>query len=311
MIEIKWGGGRPIADGPFFALVFLAAGLLAGLLGFIVHYGPAYDRAMDVCRQTLDTIGDGWYLFGLWFPRFLVLLIVGLTIFSLGRQWWITQRLIHRLLGAQANLPRRLRRLAQELDLREYLDYVADSSMAYAFTYGFRQPRICLTSGLLRLLDERELRAVLLHERHHLVSRDPLKIWMSRALSSALFFLPIAHDLRDRYMAGKEIAADEATAASFKNELPLASALLKLLNANSRPLGVEGLAAIGSFNVTEERIQRLLNHNPTRIGNGSIRRAIVSCIIVGLIFTSSYAPLWTTSRTNLSNSECVSELHWK
>jgi len=311
VIEIKWRGGRPIADVPFFALVCLTAGLLAGLSGFVVHYGPAYDRAMDVCRQTLETIGDGWQLFGLWFPRFMVCLIVGLTVFSLGRQWWITRRLIHRLLGAQANLPRRVRRLAQELDLGDALDYVADSSVAYAFTYGFRQPRICLTSGLLRLLDERELRAVLIHERHHLMSRDPFKVWLSRALSSALFFLPIAHDLRDRYMAGKEIAADEATAATFKSELPLASALLKLLNANSRALGVEGLAAIGAFNVTEERIQRLLNHHPTRVGSGSIRRTIVSCIIVGLIFTSSYAPLWATSRTHLSNSECVSEMHWR
>ncbi len=307
MIEIKWRGGRPIADMPFYGLIFVAAGLLATLLGFAIHYGPAYHQAMDACRETWDAIDDGLPLFGQWFPRFLVLLIVGLAGFSLSRQWWITRRLMGQLLATQSKLPRRLRRLARELGLSGHLDYVADSSAAYAFTYGLRQPRICLTSGLLHLLNESELRAVLLHERQHLVSRDPLKIWISRALSSALFFLPVAHDLRDRYMAGKEIAADEATAALVRSELPLASALLKLLNANSRPLGVEQLAAIGSFNVTEERIQRLLSDRPAETRARSVRRAIASCIIVGIIFTSSYAPLWATSHHNdLANSECVS-----
>lgn len=308
MIEVKWRGGRPIADVPFYALIFVAAGLLASLLGFVIHYGPAYHRAMDVCRETWDSLSDGLTLFGLWFPRSLVVFIFGLAGLSLGRQWWITRTVMRRMLVAQRNLPRRLRRLARELNLTGQLDYVDDSA-AYAFTYGFVQPRICLTSGLLRLLDEREVRAVLIHERHHLLSRDPLKIWISRALSSALFFLPVARELRDRYMSGKEIAADEVSATLVRSELPLASALLKLLGAKSQLSGLEQLAAIGSFNVTEERIQRLLDVRPAGRKAPLVRPAIASLVVVGLIFAGSYAPLWAASQPRLTNSECVSGLN--
>ena len=35
-------------------------------------------------------------------------------------------------------------------------------------------PRICLSTGLMALMSEAELEAVLLHERYHLRSRDPL-----------------------------------------------------------------------------------------------------------------------------------------
>ena len=57
MIEIHWRGGRPGADGPFYALLILGLGLLAALLGFIAHHSAALaERAVDTCLAVADSV---------------------------------------------------------------------------------------------------------------------------------------------------------------------------------------------------------------------------------------------------------------
>ena len=283
MIEIHWRGGRPGADGPFYALVILGLGLLAGLAGFIVRYAPAVvERATDACMTVAEsaaTMGTALIV-----PWSMTSIIVGFAVVTVVWQLVATRLLMRSLLANRLPAPAFLTEAAARAELPD-IDFVADER-AFAFCYGVLNPRVCVSSGLVELLSPIEMHAVLLHERHHLVSRDPLKVLVSRALGMGLFFLPAAHDLRDRYLVDKEIAADASAAEAVSSEIPLASALLKLLSQGDQGLPAT-VADIGAFNVTEERIQRMLQGGAGGRAYVETRRLLASALVVVAIFVVS------------------------
>ncbi len=304
-IIVSLQGDRSAADGPFFALLIMGAGLVLGLVGLVTHYLVIVQRTVDACRETWAlAIARGQPLSGL-IPLAVASLIVLLALFSLVRQWVVTRRLLGQLLARRLEAPPSLAALARRLRLDDRLDYVDDDS-AYAFCYGLLDPRICVSRGLVDLLEAQELEAVLRHERHHLLHRDPLKILLSRALAAGLFFLPVAGELRNRYLAVKEITADEVTThGGDRNKVVLASALVKLIKAAPQSWP-EGLAAIGSFNVTQERVQRLVNGYWSGTPFPRLKTVVISLLVIVAIFLVSYAPLMAQQAAPL-HDECLSE----
>ena len=237
------------ADRAFGLLVLLALGssalliaLLAALLprGFALANGGPADPAgiVAVLVLVLATFG----------------VTLGLT--SLLRQLLATLSLIRTLLSRRVTVSRRVAAIAAALDLSGRVDIVRDVR-PFSFCYWFRRPRICLSTGLIRRLDDLELRAVLAHERYHLHQRDPLRLVIARYFAAGLYVVPVVEELVEYYTVQKEVAADQAAVRAMGGVRELASALFKALpEADDVDLGL--LVPVGSLSVTEARIDQLL-----------------------------------------------------
>ena len=156
----------------------------------------------------------------------------------------------------QRPVPLRLSRLAARSDLGGRIVFV-ESQRPLAFTQALRRPRVWISAGLMTLLDDQELEAVLRHEAHHLQAQDPLKVFISRCLRRGLFFVPVAKSLCDAYCAAKEFAADAHAVGAMGSALPLARALHKLLAAPAGLAVQPGIADNPAL--IEARLLALLN----------------------------------------------------
>ena len=118
-----------------------------------------------------------------------------------------------------------------------------------AFCAGYLRPTVYVSQRALALLSDSELGAVLAHEHHHRLVRDPMRFACGRILGRALFFVPLLRSLWARYADLAELNADRAAVrASAGDQAPLASALLAF-DASAPP---------GASGISSERVDSLM-----------------------------------------------------
>jgi heat shock protein HtpX len=106
----------------------------------------------------------------------------------------------------------------------------ADQPNSFAVGRGPRTATICCTEGLLRALDEAELRGVLAHELAHVSSRDILASSVSAGLATVITFpADLARFARPGYSAGSGRAAAGSVVPGAGSGLGLLETLLMLV----------------------------------------------------------------------------------
>jgi hypothetical protein len=93
---------------------------------------------------------------------------------------------------------------------------------------GLTRPHIFCPTDLPDRLDEDELVAVVLHERHHQLERAPARLLVLAALTPLVRRMPIGRAWLEAQRARVEIAADRYALQAGASRLALAGALVKL-----------------------------------------------------------------------------------
>jgi Zn-dependent protease with chaperone function len=206
---------------------WLAAGSATALAGGVVAGLTA--RHLPLCFWLLRALATAQQAaVACWGLRLTTAACVGIACavgLVLGRQWWRTAA-AGALRFQTACAPAAVAEMAPPLGLNGRL-LIATDERPWALTRGFLRPTVVLSRGLVDHLSGSELAAVLAHERHHVIRRDPLRLWVAQAACAAFLWLAPARRLLQAFALATELAAD-AFAMERVGQRPLASALHKL-----------------------------------------------------------------------------------
>jgi Zn-dependent protease with chaperone function len=133
-----------------------------------------------------------------------------------------------------------------------------------AFTFGFRKPKIVLSSYLIDMLDPKELEAVIYHETSHQKYYDGLKVFVLQIISEVLWYIPLTKWSFQNYRILVELVADEFAINRMGSEFGLGSALLKLIK-NQLKINPDSAPALVHFadETVDYRLKQLVNPKQT------------------------------------------------
>lgn len=288
------------------ALVFglaVASPLLAGqLLSGSIQPAESPDRGALLACLFVPTPAD-WQAHLLSYTLAGMLSLgIALGVYALLRQWYRTRRTVRAFLRFSVGHQRRKSIAAVALQslptsVHARVDIV-DVEQAVAFCYGWRRPRICISTGALRGLHPHEVEALVLHEYHHLLSRDPLKTSISRVFASTFFFIPVVRALQEQYMLAKELEADQFALRVQSSDRPLLGALYKMLLKQAGTCKTDGLGVAGASEAINFRLDYLLDGRrpggPSLVVlfSSSVIMSLITGIVVYITWTAAANALW-------------------
>lgn len=155
-----------------------------------------------------------------------------------------------------------------------------------ALSMGIWNPRIIISTGLINMFNQEEVRAILLHEWYHCRRRDPLQMFLVVLLTESMGYIPLLKTLSKEFTTRNELLADRFALTHMKTEYHLGSVLLKLSNlVNVRNVIVAVPFANTALNY---RILQVLQPNqpidiPFTYRNSLLLTVVIFLIMIGLI----------------------------
>ncbi|MEV0351529.1 M56 family metallopeptidase [Nonomuraea sp. NPDC050680] len=252
--RVSWAERAPrlaIAAWQSLTVAVIGAAMLAGLTVVVPAsaFGAGLAQALNACVMMLrDSYATPQGALVVTAALVASIAITARLMYSLGAElmfaWW--ER--HRHLTVLQMVARRDARLGV---------LVVDHDAALAYCLPGRGGPIVLTTSALAALDDRQLAAVLAHERAHLRGRHHLLTATARGLRRAFPFIALFATAEQEIDRLAELAADDA-AVQASDRLTVADALLTLASDQRTP--APALAA--ATHHTGQRVRRLLAHSP-------------------------------------------------
>lgn len=253
-------------------IVWTQMGLYAAhkLLGWGLSF-----NVFEICSSLLKALG-----FDMVTP-----LLSALVIYTYGFSIWIWAKQVYKSQRAYRKiLAYRDEALTGKLNARfasEKPDLlVVCCKEPIALTLGLLKPRIILSSGLLELLDEEELEAVVHHELFHRNHKDPLKTFLLQLACSVMRYIPILRWCYHHYKIVREILADHAAMTAMGSPASLGSALLKLVKQRERAAAMDFAYVSFADTSINYRIRQILDPQDKPSLGQPLKHAFVSLPVV-------------------------------
>lgn len=168
---------------------------------------------------------------------------------------------------------------------------VINSSTPFAFCFGIINPKIYVSTKLIRILSKAELRTVIAHENYHLKSHDTITLSLASVFESLFPYFPIITDVIRHYRVERELMADQFAIIESGSNRNLISVLKKLLRYNLT-FSFAGIPAIVEVDTLEPRINKLIN-NQHFVKKFKFRNLIISFMSFIILATLAIIPVNT------------------
>lgn len=172
--------------------------------------------------------------------------------------------------------------LRAELGCAGRVDVLESGAMATPATVGWLRPALLLPADW-KTWEERERRAILVHELAHVRQGDYLAGLWARLCLCLSFYNPLAHWLARRMWVQQELAADAWAAALSGGSRPYLATLARMaLRCDERPAGWPTRAFLPTGTAFLRRIQMLRDSQDVRPAAFPARaRALTLAVLIG------------------------------
>lgn len=279
-----------IKTNKYFALTIASAGLLFGLLTFLVVkclpflvHSTIYYCQTTLSSINLQTLPKNANLL----PLAAVLFIAGSVIFKL-LMTVIQLMLVKKKVSNTLELGKypQLETLVKKLNLDGNVEIFANDQ-PLAFCFGFVNPKIYLSTKMLSITSEKELHGVLAHERHHIESKDNFTMMLAQIVESTFPFIPLISELVRNYRTEREIAADQAAMKATHKQY-VVSMLRKLLVHEYDSFTF--IPALAATDTLETRVSALTHDTPF-FAKYSLRGLIISLLSLVILLFIALTPV--------------------